>query len=114
MSRDLYDSDGYRAGLAQGLAHRSSGLVYHVYHPPALGKTFSVDMPEGHRAAWYGVKITGRPCILAIIHDAPRDASDQRWLDEDLYVRMAPAALTIHKWDDLDTHGRQAREAVEQ
>lgn len=100
-----------------------SGIVYHVYHPPEPGKTFSVDMPEGHRVCFYGQALGGRPCSLAILHDAPRGSRDQQWLDEDLYVRVSPGALAIHAWweatplqlDELDNaHSRQAREAVEQ
>lgn len=95
-----------------------SGIIYHVYRRPAPG---GIEMPEGHRAVWYGVKITGRPCSLAILHDAPKDAGDQRWLDTELYVRMSPGALTIHAWweaepvpADLDAREAQAREVVEQ
>ena len=87
-----------------------SGIVYHIYHPPAPGKTFSVDMPEGHCAFFYGQALGGRPCIKAILHDSPRHAHDMRWIDEVLYCRLAPGA-TI---EEFDTHSRQAREAVEQ
>lgn len=87
-----------------------SGIVFHIFHRPERGKTLSVDLPEGHRAFFYGQALGGRACINAILHDPPRDAYDQQWLDEVLHCRLAPGATVA----DLDAREAQAREAVEQ
>lgn len=80
--------------------------VFHVFRPPMRHK----DMPEGHRAVYYGQALGGRPCSNAVLHDPPRDGEDLRWIDEVLYCRLAPGATV----DEFDERTNQAREAVEQ